>query len=412
MARARQIALALGCAVALAGLPGCDIVQGFKDAGDALFPPVKTYLDTPGFRLVSGGYSYLDMLTSSEPYILARAANPDDDSLYAMRFQAPHPCRIPDVTSYWSDGPDDAVRTYIAYFDGTGSGTLHFADMDCREYELTVEDANLPAGYTEDGLIVVAGGDLLSVNPEAGTTKVLASSVEEIASGHLVRAGGQLGIFDRDWTLIGWVGDGVSHVTTAFGVVYFEDTAGIHRLSVTTAPDPSVTESLVVPGACHLSVIPSTPYLELLSFYSPCADQTLAVWDAQTRKATPLDLPALPEYLKIAAARTPEVLGGHHPNLGEDPYWAVYLTEVDPATGTGTLVVRTPAGDELTLGEGAALERVELKASESTGDYTGGFALLDTQSGEGRFVRWDASGIVTDLAGDVVRQPANPLWNR
>ena len=52
---------------------GCDIVQGFKNAGDALFPPEKTYLDAPGYRLVEGSYRDLVLLTSSELFVLARA---------------------------------------------------------------------------------------------------------------------------------------------------------------------------------------------------------------------------------------------------------------------------------------------------------------------------------------------------
>ena len=40
----------------LATTSGCDIVQGFQNAGDALFPPQKTYLETPGFRLATGGF--------------------------------------------------------------------------------------------------------------------------------------------------------------------------------------------------------------------------------------------------------------------------------------------------------------------------------------------------------------------
>lgn len=414
MARARQIGESALLAGALVALPACDIVQGFKNAGDALFPPVKTYLDVPGFRLVPGSYRDLDLMTSSEPFIFARSATEGDGALYVMRYQAPKPCKIPDVTGYWSDASEKATRTYIAYYDGTGSSTLHFSDTSCTPYPLEIDDAELPSGFTPNGLVVHTGSDLYAVNPEAGSMKLLASGVQEIdAPRRLVRANGELGAFDRDWSLIGWVGSGVTRSTAAFGSVFYEDDDGIHRLIVSSDDVPSLTTSSIAKGACNLTVLPASSELDLLAFYSPCDEERLVVWDNQTHQSVPLAIPADPHALRISETRSVSAVGSRpHPNLAKDPFWAFYLTDIDADSRTGSLVVKLPDDSELELGDGAALERTELAVPRSSGDYTGGFALLDAQSGSGRFVRWDADGTVSDVASGVLRQPANPLWNR
>ena len=413
MARTRQVASCSALAALLAVTPACNIVQGFKDAGDALFPPVKTYLDVPGFKLVEGSYRDLGLLTTTEPFIFARASNANDLSLYVMRFQAPRPCPIPDVTGWWADGTEDAPRTFVAYFDATGSSTLHFSDTACRNYDLTLDDADFPSAVTSKAIIVRAAGDLLAVNPEAGTTAVLASGVRSVDAGrHLVLANGELGAFDHDWALLGWFGNGVKRFVAAFGAIYFEDDDGIQRLRVSGGSSPSASASQIVADACDLAALPATPYLELLAFHAPCADRTLAVWDVDTQKKTELDLPAEPRFLKVAVEPRADFAAGTHPNLAADPYWALYLTGVDADSRTGSLVVRTPAGEDLAIGDGAALERTELTAKSAGAGYSGGFALLDSAAGSGRYVRFDDTGTVTDIASSVLRDPENPVWTR
>lgn len=418
MARARQIAGApvtervLALVAALAALPACDIVQGFKNAGDALFPPVKTYLDVPGFRFVSGSYRDLDIMTSSEPYVFARSANDDDTSLYVMRYQAPHPCRIPDVTGYWSNGDEHSDLTYIAYYDGTGSSTVHFSDTSCTHYDLELENAYLPEGYTTSGLVIHAGSELYLVNPRAGTTKLLTGGVQDIdASRRLVRANGQLGAFDREYTPIGWVGNGVKRALPAFGAIYYEDDDGIHRLTITGGDVPSLKTATVDRDGCHLAVLPSSSELQLLAFHSPCDEQRLVVWDASTKATIPIELPADPRRLRLVEQHATRGGVTVHPNLATDPYWAFYLADIDTDTDTGTLHVKLPDGTDYVLGDGAAFERTEL-APTLEGDATSGFALLDAQTGTGRFVRWDASGEVTDIVSGVIRDQVTPLWTR
>lgn len=414
MARARQIGRGALLASALLALSSCDIVQGFQNAGDALFPPVKTYLDVPGFRVVAGSYRELDLMTSSEPFIFARSATEGDNALYVMRYQAPKPCKIPDVTAYWSDASEKASRTYIAYYDGTGSNTLHFSDTSCTPYPLELDDAELPSGFTPSGLVVHAGSDLYGVNPAAGAMKLIASNVQDIdAQRRLVRAGGELGAFDHDWSPIGWVGSGVTRFTAAFGAIFYEDDQGIHRLTISNDDVPSLTTLDIDDAACNLTVLPATSELDLLAFFSPCEEERLAVWDNDTRQTVPLAIAADPRFLRIVETRVPSLVGPRpHPNLAKDPFWAFYLTDIDKDSRTGSLVVKLPDDRELELGDGAALERTELAPPRKGGDYTGGFALLDAQSGSGRFVSFDTEGTVSDIATGVLRQPANPLWSR
>ena len=130
----RLSALALG--VSCLTLGACDVVQGFKNAGDALFPPVKTYLDAPGYRLVSGGYRDLLLLTSSELYVLARGTKPDDTALYSIRYAVPTPCSVPEVGHFWASGNVDIGQAWIAYFhDGSSRGTFgSFTDTRLQHF--------------------------------------------------------------------------------------------------------------------------------------------------------------------------------------------------------------------------------------------------------------------------------------
>jgi hypothetical protein len=404
LARAREVALiALAC-----GSGGCDVVQGFQHAGDALFPPEKTYLDVPGYRLTAGHYGYVDMVTTSEPFVLARSATAGDETMFIMRYQTPRPCAVANVHHFYMDGGHDTPRTYLAYTDATGS-PLRFADVDCKSFDLTLEHAGLPIGFSATGLIVQVGSDLFDVNPEAGTTDLLATNVQGYdAQRRLVRADGRLGVFDADWKLVRWVGDGVVTMTPAFGAVFFQDSTGIQRLTVTDGDaGRSVATLTVAENACDLAILPSLSHLELLAFHAPCGGDQLAVWDAQTRQTAELDLPADPRFLRIQAP-----LGAGRPNLGKDPYWATYLTDIDAQHGIGTLVVKAPDGASTVIGQQAALERSELRAEDGADDYTGGFALLDTEGATGRLVSFDLAGNTTEIATRVVRQPAENAWTR
>ena len=124
----------------------CDIVEGFQNAGDALFPPQKTYLEAPGFRLAEGRFHRLNVGIGDELYLLARDADPmAEPALYSMRFVDPKPCKIPGVGRYWSSGLPTNYPSQIVYLaDNARRGTVHFADARCKVHELTLEDADLP----------------------------------------------------------------------------------------------------------------------------------------------------------------------------------------------------------------------------------------------------------------------------
>ena len=406
MARARQVALVL-CLAAEA--LGCDIVQGFQHAGDALFPPVETYLDVPGYLMTAGHFRYVDMVTSSEPFILARSATDGDDTLFAMHFDKPTPCAIPNAPSYWTGAGPEAKRTYVAFFDASNSGILRFSDLDCTPLDFTLEHANLPVGYSPTGLVIQVGSDLFDVDPAAGATKLLASSLEAIDSQrHLVRANGRIGVFDTDWALVRWVGDGVVGWASAFGATFFQDNGGIQRLTITDSNGTrSATTLTLAADGCDLAILPQTPHLELVAYHAPCAEQTATVWDAQTHQ--PATLPFAPNLGRLKLFGPSK---DSHPDVATEPYFSLYLSDLDADGDLGTLHLRALDGTDFVLGSGAALERAELGTDASSNDYSGGFALLDVDGETGRFVHFDFDGNVSDIATGVVRRPAEPAWTR
>jgi hypothetical protein len=407
LAGPREVALA---ACASACLFGCDVVQGFQRSGDALFPEVRTYLDVPGYRVVEGRYGWVDVITSSEPFIIARSATLGDDTLFAMRYHAPKPCAIPDAARFWTDGGFHAERTYVAYFSANEPEELRFSDMSCTRYALTFPTASLPHSYSASGLVVEVEHELLDVDPSTGDQRLLASDVEQVdAAQRLVRAGGRLGVFDGNWQLVRWVGDGVTGYVSAFGSLYYEDSAGITRLTIAdTDGQRTVTTTPVASDACGLTVLPETPRLQLLTFYEPCAERRLMVWDTRSRRSTPFELDLDPRYLKLYAQRD----DGGRPDLASDPFFALYLTDVDPESDTGKLHVLGSDGTAFEVGERAALERSELVTPTDGGDFSAGFALLDVDGETGRYVRFELAGTLSEVSPGVIRRPSENAWNR
>lgn len=416
MARAREIALLAG----VLSCSGCDIVQGFDNAGDALFPPVETYLDVPGYQMTTGHYRYLDMVTTSEPYVLARSTTPNDDALYVMRFNAPKPCAIPNVGRYWTDGDATTTPGYIAYFDATGSGILNFADLDCKLYELPLRNANLPVSFAPKGPVLQVGSQLGSdpgsglviAEPAERALYTLAGSVQAVDVAHrLVLTPppfGEIGVYEYDWTLVNFVGTNVTAWASANDATFFQDDDGIHRMTITdTRSTRTIATSVIASDACDLTILPTMPHVNLVAFHEPCDSKNLVVWDAQTRQTSALNLDVDIQHVKIAG-RSPNT----HPNLATDPYYALYLTDVIAASNTGNLHLRLPDGTDKLIGAGAALERADLGSDTPTGDYTGGFALLDVNGETGRFVHFDLDGNVSDVVANVIRNPTESAWTR
>jgi hypothetical protein len=419
MPRARKAAAAL---VMLGlGALSCDVVQGFKHAGDALFPPEKTYLDAPGYQLLAGGYRELVLLTSSELYVLARGAKDGDDSLYSIRYAVPEPCAIPQVGRYWAGGSIDIGQAWIAFFhDGGSRGTLSFSDTGCHVSPLTLPDAELPYarvtprdanGALETDrleLLIRSAGKLLLVDPSSSADpELLVDPADGLITGlgktnvSVVLSAGTLVVFDEDWNYITTFGSGVVSVAQLGDAVYFEDSGGIQRATPTMrGGELAIDTQVIAADGCSLA-FPSA-VRHWIGFFSPCADQTLALYDESTQELSRPDL-VVDDPRALTLLPDPTASGTPTPDL--DKVWAFFLRDIDYGAGVGTLVARSPSGDELVLGEQGALERTTL---DNSGEY--GLALIDVSGDTGTFVRWQPDGSVAELATNVLRDGTGVGW--
>lgn len=371
-------------------LLGCDIVQGFQDAGNTLFPEQNTHLSTPALRLASGGYRSLALAAGRELSVLARSTE-RDTSLFVMRFANPKPCEIPNVGRYVASRNPNRTEAGIAYFhDDATQGTLRFADTSCRTFDFELENARLPVGETERSVIVWTGGDLLDVAPEKGESVRIASSVTNLItrafSGRtLVLAAGRLEVFDSDWRSQGSFGDGVSTVLkTNTGALYL-DVTGLHRLSA--GPGNATTQSeLVVADACDLGMRDDT----WATFHAPCAEGRLRALHEPSGKLFDLPFDADPLQLRLLPAR-----GSAGKDPLEDPFWFLFLRNV---SSVSSFVVRDPQGAERVIGDGAVLTHSDLIDSGTT-PY--GYALVNVENRAGDYVYFDARGEQRTLAHGV-----------
>src|SRR6187402_656515 len=208
---------------------GCDIVQGFQDAGDSLFPEQSTHLASPGLRLVRGNYRELGLVAGTDLYLVAREADDDTGKLVAMRYADPHPCEIPRVVRYSSTRDPTRNTPLLSYFEeDTRTGTLHFADAACQRYSLTFDEARLPVGETEHSLVVWAGSDLWLATPETGSQELLADEVTQVTSYVFgkrvaVSAKGSVTLFDSTWTSQGTFGKDVGSILRTDQSLFYLD---------------------------------------------------------------------------------------------------------------------------------------------------------------------------------------------
>jgi hypothetical protein len=411
--------LATGLAVG-----SCNIVQGFRDAGDTLFPEVKTYLEAPGFRLVSGNYRSMTLVASSELFLIARPADPEGTSLYSMRYADPKPCELRDVGRYWAGGSEGLGRSYIAYFPGgQSSGTLSFSDEACRRSSYTLPGADLPPvalieprqPVTEQNpprrsLVLRSEGNLVALSADAESSELL-----------LERAGGVLGgvgpgffvhhfekdkdtdiskvaAFDENWDLIDTFGDGVVSWGVMGGKLFVEDSSGISSVAASDVGHAQgVTPKLFAEGACALGF--PAPSQRWLTMYSPCDEQKLVLWDDREEERVELGFDAVPWALRLLVPSKTS-----RPDPMTDPLWAFFLRDIDNA-GLGTLVVRNLEGDEHVLGEHAALERASVNEDD---EY--GYALTNVVGDTGDLVRWEPDGTTETLASRVLRDGTGVAW--
>jgi hypothetical protein len=377
---------------------GCDIVQGFQDAGDALFPEERTHLNAPGLRLVSGNYRDLRFASGDDLYLLARNPDAADRNLYAMKYSKPRPCAIPRVEWFATThlaGLSPAAVTYLEQ-PGAFKGTIRFADTDCTLYPQTVEEGQVVDG-TPEGFVIFHGTTLSIVRPSAdagqNAEKVLRDDLEGVgarvfAGHHLGYSSGRLIVFSPEWRELGTFGNGVLRGGRAGASLYFEDSTGVHRL----APDgTTVKDTVLGEGACELATLED----QWVAYYSPCAEHRLVLFHAATEEKARLDVPAHPVDVRVRPA-----LGSPGTNPATQPFWIFYLRDTDVATGLGTLVMRAPDGTEHELGERATLDRLEWT---ETPDEKYGYAIVEASGDTGSYRYFTAAGETEDLATGAVR---------
>ncbi|HEY8944135.1 MAG TPA: hypothetical protein VIM73_07730 [Polyangiaceae bacterium] len=384
----------LGLSVAL--ITGCDVVQGFQSAGDTLFPEESTHLSAPGLRLLDGGYRELRFASAEELYLLARSPEDENSKLYAMRYSDPHPCSIAGVGRYTVSFDPSRKSALIAYFqDYQGRGTLRFADTACRSYDMLVEDANLPLMEIPKGFVVRAGSELLLVDPQTNRREVLATNVEQVVRDafggrHIVRTGGRLQVFTRDWTSIGTFGEELRAFTPFRQSFVVEDRDGIFRLDPSTTDAAALQQVSIVKGGCALGRRSDA----WITYEAPCGTPKLYAYHERTRQSHELGLDARSQYIQLIPA-----LGSTGEDPARDAFWYFFLREIDGA-GLGRLVVRTPDGTEHELGSRALLSSARLVESSSE---TYGYALTDISEETGTLVWWNRDGVVRPLAQRVLR---------
>jgi hypothetical protein len=379
-------------------LPGCNIVQGFQQAGDTLFPQQSSHLAAPGLELAAGGYSSLDLAVGVDIHLLARAADDDSGKLYAMRYSDPQPCVIPSVATYASTRGATRKPPLLSYFhEPVNQGTLHFADANCKLFDLSFANARLPIAETESSEVVWAGTDLWLATPESGTQQQIAENVDVVIGDvfgkhHALRSGGQLEILGSDWQEPQFFGNQIGTVQRAGSSLFFADSSGVHRLAQ-AANGQTFEDHLIAADACALGAQDST----WVTFRSPCTGGPVMAVHGPTGRTFTLSFDADPQNLKLVPAR-------QSPGLDptQDPFWFFGLRSGDSSDSENTLRVRTPSGNEFALGAHATLRQLRLLESASE---THGYALVDVAGEAGRYLWWDDQGQTKVLAEQALWRP-------
>jgi hypothetical protein len=411
---------ALSAATAIAA-GSCNIVQGFRDAGDTLFPEVKTYLEAPGFRLVSGNYRGMSLVASSDLFLIARPADDENTSLYSMRYADPKPCELKDVGRYWAGGSEGLGRSYIAYFPGgQSSGTLSFADEKCRRAAFTLPAAELPpvamieprvpaapGSPPRRSLILRSESNLVALAGNTESSELLLERAGGVLSGvgpgffvhHLEKDTdiSKVAAFDENWEPLGTFGDGVVAWGITGGKLFVEDSGGIFHVTPSSSAAQGFMVERFADGACQLGF--PAPDQRWVAMYSPCDEEKLVLWDDGEKEFVDLGFEAVPWLLRLV---TPKKTS--RPDPSKDPLWVFFLRDLQN-TGLGTLVARNLEGEELVLGANAALERASVNEDDKYG-----YALTNIVGDTGDLVRWEPSGTTETLASGVLRDSTGVAW--
>jgi hypothetical protein len=397
--RAGPTSLLLVAPVLVMAGAGCNIVQGYQDAGDSLFPEQSTHLASPGLRLVSGHYREVGVIGGSELFMIARGADDDTAALFVMRYAEPQPCEISGVVRYSVTREPSRSAPLLSYFhEDVRRGTLHFADATCKTYPLSFDDARLPVAETKQSLVVWAGSDLWLATPETGSQERLAADVTEVTRGvfggrYAVGANGRLTLFNGAWQAQGTFGEEVSAVLPIGQSLFYVDASGAHRITVSEADSEVLEDSLLVEDGCSLASQDG----RWVTLRSPCSGgKVLAIHEPSGGTFT-LPFDADPHHLQLVPARNSP---GRDPL--SDPFWFFYLRSGEVEGSEYTLFVRTPAGDEHALGAHSTLLKLRLHEAANDDD-TYGYALVDIDGEAGRYLWWNAAGETRVLA-------ENTMW--
>src|SRR5205823_1759090 len=148
------------------------------------------------------------------------------------------------------------------------------------------------------------------------------------------------------WMPAGSYGDAVVAAGSAGGVFFFEDGAGIHRVTSSGGPAPRVDESVLDADACTLGItFPLGAAESWIAYFSPCSDKRLRVYGVASKQTSDLGIDAKPGYLALMPAY-PMPSG----DPATDPFFVFYVADLDATNGLGTLVMRTPDHAEKKLG--------------------------------------------------------------
>lgn len=387
---------------------GCDVVQGFKDASAAVFPDEKTYFDAPGFRLVRGGYRQLEFASGSSLYMLARPPDPESTDLYVMQYADPRPCVLSNIKAHTGGQGIFADATTIAYTEeGTGTGTLRFADGDCRTYDFKLEKAGLPWIESPEGFAVFQGShpaDLMMVNPLKGSVRKIASKVEyfqQFSAFYIIGSEGKIRAFKPDWTPVADIGDDVKGAGAIGNSFFYEDRAGIHKVTATSYD--SIDDKVIAANGCKIGfprVLAGTD--AWTTYFAPCDEKKLVLLNEATSHLSTLDIAgAEPAWLAFLPAQL-----NQSGDPATDPFYIFYLTDL--TDDLGKLAVRLPDRRTVQLGTNAAFERVVAFPSP---EETHGFALVDVEGDTGTYVRWESDGSTQVVAKGAVRRTSDLVTN-
>ena len=375
---------------------GCDIVQGYQDAGDALFPEQSTHLAAPGLRLARGSFKDLDAAAGSEVYLLAREADDATGKLISMRYADPRPCEIQGVRRYATTREASRRAPLIAYFeDDDRRGPLRFADATCQTFALSFDDARFPVGETAHGVVVWAGSELWLATPESGDKERLASDVTDVVNRifggrYAVLTGGRLALFDAQWQEQGVFGSEVSALQRGADSLFYIDSGGVHRIKASERDSSMLESELLVEDGCSFGR-QSDGWVTL---NSPCASGKVLALAESTGEIFTLPFEADASRVKLVPAAESPGLDPLH-----DPFWFFYPRTEAAEGSESSLFVRTPAGQELELGARGTLSH--LRVVESA-DEIYGYALVDVAGETGRYIWWNEQGETRTLAHDVM----------